>query len=48
MFHCYLFDTKFSGGDNTRVWWRFIFWKQNGKIADKSKPMPKVWDTNIQ
>ena len=37
-----------GGGRNTVVCTRLVVWKWYGKIADKPKPMSKVWDSNRQ
>ena len=45
---CYSVGDSFRGGANTMVLERFMVWKNNEKITDKTKPMPKVWDKNMQ
>ena len=44
MNRCYCVGTSFRGGGNTGVWKTLVVWKWDGKITDKPKPMPKVWD----
>ena len=47
LYRCYCVGTQFRGGVNPGVLERFMAWKQKGKINDKPKPIPKVWDTNM-
>ena len=44
MNRCYCVDNQSRGCGNSGVWESFMVWKHNGKITDKPKPMPKVWD----